>query len=120
MKSCRPRSGLLTWHLSASTADSLLFTFKFMPTSMFMFMPMSMFMSISFTGSYTVQVNVLEVDAGAFLRFRTCEREAKKRARSVKKKEFEKSKSAKREKKSVKENKREFAQSHSAGEKQGS
>jgi hypothetical protein len=26
MKSCRPRSGLLTWHPSASTADSLLFT----------------------------------------------------------------------------------------------
>jgi hypothetical protein len=25
MKSCRPRSGLLTWHPSASTADSLLF-----------------------------------------------------------------------------------------------
>jgi hypothetical protein len=24
MKSCRPRSGLLTWHPSASTADSLL------------------------------------------------------------------------------------------------
>ncbi len=24
IKSCRPRSGLLTWHLSASTADSLL------------------------------------------------------------------------------------------------
>jgi hypothetical protein len=25
MKSCRPRSGLLTWHPSASTADSLLY-----------------------------------------------------------------------------------------------
>jgi hypothetical protein len=24
IKSCRPRSGLLTWHPSASTADSLL------------------------------------------------------------------------------------------------
>jgi hypothetical protein len=24
MKSCRPQSGLLTWHPSASTADSLL------------------------------------------------------------------------------------------------
>jgi hypothetical protein len=37
-----------------------------------------MFMSISCTGSCTVQVNVLEVDAGAFLRFRTHEHEAKK------------------------------------------
>jgi hypothetical protein len=55
---------------------------------MFMLMPMSMFMSISFTGSCTVQVNVLEVDAGAFLRFCTLEREAKKRAQSVKKKVF--------------------------------
>jgi hypothetical protein len=27
MKSCRPQSGLLTWHLSASTADSLLINF---------------------------------------------------------------------------------------------
>jgi hypothetical protein len=27
MKSCRPRSGLLTWHPSASTADSLLRSF---------------------------------------------------------------------------------------------
>jgi hypothetical protein len=26
---CRPRSGLLTWHLSASTADSLLYTVQF-------------------------------------------------------------------------------------------
>jgi hypothetical protein len=34
-------------------------------------------MSISCTGSCTVQVNVLEVDAGAFLRFCTREREAK-------------------------------------------
>ncbi len=57
-----------------------MFTFKFMPMSMFMLMPMSMFMSISCTGSCTVQVNVLEVDAGAFLCFRTREREAKKRA----------------------------------------
>ncbi len=65
-----------------------MFTFKFMPMSMFMLMPMSMFMSISFTGSCTVQVNVLEVDAGAFLRFCTLEREAKKRAQSVKKKVF--------------------------------
>jgi hypothetical protein len=29
MRPCRPRSGLLTWHPSASTADSLLSKFAF-------------------------------------------------------------------------------------------
>ncbi len=53
-------------------------TFLFMFT--FMFTPISMFMSISCTGTCTVQVNVPEVDVGAFLRFRTPEREAKKKS----------------------------------------
>ncbi len=99
----------------------LVFMFTFMCTFIFMFtfkfMPMSMFMSISCTGSCTVQVNVLEVDAGAFCAFALVSVKPKKESKSVKKKVFEKSKSAKRAKKSVKENKREFAQSHSAGGK---
>jgi hypothetical protein len=84
-----------------------MFMFMFMCTFIFMFiftfmvMPMSMSMSISCTGAFTVQVNVLEVDAGAFFRFCTHEREAKKERKSVKKKKFEKVKAPSAKEKSA-------------------
>jgi hypothetical protein len=88
-------------HVNVNDMCICMFMFMFMCTFIFMFiftfmvMPMSMSMSISCTGAFTVQVNVPEVDAGAFFRFCTHERESKKERKSVEKKEFEKSESAK-------------------------